>query len=187
MQPTPEQVMTRLNRVLRNLTLDQHGYALDTDGSDYYLTHAEAFEGNGAAFLGAHPVVAYHNLITYANLYWKPERAAALDFTLTRILKERAEREAVRQPGQLYVGDWLYTVDYHRANVKTTYGQIDLSVELEYIDWRGQGNAPRYARAKLPHADVELIPPLRALNLGIGWLFANEFEIAAGLVKPKPE
>jgi hypothetical protein len=187
MQPTPEQVMTRLNRVLRNLNLNQHGYALDTDGSDYYLTHAEAFEGNGAAFIGAHPVAAYHNLITYANLYWKPERVSALDFTLNRLRKIQAEREANRQPGRLYVGDWLSTVDYHRANVKTTYGQLDLSVELEFIDWRGEGNAPKYARVKLPRTDVELIPPLRLLNPGIGYLFANEFEIAIGLVQAKPE
>jgi hypothetical protein len=40
---------------------------------------------------------------------------------------------------------------------------------------------------KLPRTDVELIPPLRLLNPGIGYLFANEFEIAIGLVQAKPE
>jgi len=179
--------MTRLNRVLRNLNLNQHGYALDTDGSDYYLTHAEAFEGNGAALLGQHPVAAYHNLITYANLYWKPEQVSKLDFTLNRLRKIQAEREVNRQSGQLYVGDWVYTVAYHRANVKSTDGQLDPIVELEFIDWRGEGNAPKYARVKLPRGDVQLIPPLRVLNPGMGYLFANEFEIAVGLVAPKPE
>lgn len=187
MKPTPEQVMTRLNRVLRTVGLARANYALDTDGSDYYLTHADAFEGNGAALLGQHPVAAYHNLITYANLYWKPEQVSKLDFTLNRLRKIQAEREVNRQPGQLYVSDWVFTTDYHRGNVKTTYGQLDLSVELEFIDWRGEGNAPKYARVKLPRGDVQLIPPLRVLNPGMGYLFANEFEIAVGLVAPKPE